>query len=349
MKLITQIPTPLLAWYHAHHRILPWRDPIVPYHTWVSEIMLQQTRVDAVIDYYHRFLTALPTIADLADAPEEQLLKLWEGLGYYNRVRNLQKAARVVVAEHDGVLPADYQMLQTLPGIGKYTAGAIASIAFGIPVPAVDGNVLRVISRVVGSRENISKASTKSAMETELLAVMAQPPAVDQAGDFVQALMELGALICVPNGAPKCATCPLQSFCVAHHENLTDQIPVKDEKKARTLEQKTVLVLQHGDRFALQKRPDKGLLASMWEFPSCAGKLKKAEVLALPYDIQSVRSLGAGKHIFTHIEWKMTGFLLKVDSLDPAFTWVTAEELEKDFALPSAFDSYRQITTQLCD
>lgn len=348
MNTLSRIPVPLLSWYEQNHRILPWRDPIVPYHTWVSEIMLQQTRVDAVIEYYHRFLSVLPTIADLAAADEQLLLKLWEGLGYYNRVRNLQKAAKVVVEQYGGELPADYAALQKLSGIGKYTAGAIASIAFNLPVPAVDGNVLRVISRAIGSFDNISRPQTKARMELELESLMQTPPAVNQTGDFVQALMELGALICVPNGAPKCESCPLNSFCIAARDGLTDQIPVKDEKKARTIVPKTMFVLFDGKCYALNKRADKGLLASLWELPNVDEKLKKSELVQTlqSWNLcpQTIETLGSAKHIFSHIEWKMNGYLIQVTPesavLSP-FTWVTPQQLEAEFALPSAFDAYR--------
>ncbi len=348
MEQLNNVPIPLLRWYQDNHRILPWRDPVVPYHTWVSEIMLQQTRVDAVIAYYHRFLSALPTIADLATAPEQQLLKLWEGLGYYNRVRNLQKAARIMMTEHGGELPCEEHALKKLPGIGDYTTGAICSIAFGLPVPAVDGNVLRVISRIVGSEENISKTATKKKIETALRALMQSPPVVDNTADFVQGLMELGALVCVPNGAPKCEDCPMRSFCVAFQKDLTDKIPVKDEKKARRVVKKTVLLFTDGDRYALRQRPSTGLLAGLWELPGFDETFSKKKLLAHLEEESihpiSVEALGKAKHIFTHIEWRMTGFLIRLSpaQLDTlGYTLATSKEITADFPLPSAFESFR--------
>ena len=200
-----QIVTPLLSWYDKHARVLPWREDTAAYRVWVSEIMLQQTRVEAVKPFFERFIKALPDVQALSEAPEDELLKLWEGLGYYNRVRNMQKAARVIVSEYGGDFPADYEKLLSLPGLGHYTAGAVSSIAFGIPMPAVDGNVLRVLSRVTASYEDVLKQSVKTAMEAEVKKII---PA-DRAGDFNQALIEIGAIVCVPNGKAKCEICPL--------------------------------------------------------------------------------------------------------------------------------------------
>ena len=206
-----KIVEPLLAWYEKNRRKLPWRENVSAYRVWVSEIMLQQTRVEAVKPYFARFIDALPDVSDLADCEEEKLLKLWEGLGYYNRVRNMQKAAKTVMEEYGGQLPDDYEKLLSLKGIGSYTAGAIASIAYGIPVPAVDGNVLRIITRLTQDESDIMKQSVKKRVEQALLEVMPQK----RAGVFNQALMELGATVCVPNGAPLCEACPWKEFCLA--------------------------------------------------------------------------------------------------------------------------------------
>lgn len=346
-QLLDRLPAPLLTWYQQEKRDLPWRDPIIPYHTWLSEIMLQQTRVDAVIEYYYRFLSALPTIADLADAPEEQLLKLWEGLGYYNRVRNLQKAAKIVVSEYGGELPADHKKLQKLPGIGSYTAGAIGAIAFGLPTPAVDGNVLRVATRITGSTDNISKTKTKAKYEALLADIMKKPPVSDCCGDFVQALMELGALICVPNGAPKCELCPAKDFCTAYREDCWDELPVKDEKKPRRIEEKTVLIVRVNDQIALHRRPAKGLLAGLWELPSLPAYQTPDEVRTFceqqGYSVETVEPLGDAKHIFSHIEWKMKGMLVTLSALPEKSSWrfVPIAEIISDYALPSAFDAFR--------
>ncbi|MBC5649240.1 A/G-specific adenine glycosylase [Christensenella tenuis] len=334
------IPGPLLQWYGKNARILPWRDVPTPYRVWISEIMLQQTRVTAVMPYYERFLHALPNPAALASVPDEELMKLWEGLGYYNRARNLKKAAQIIVNEFGGDLPSSFDALLSLPGIGSYTAGAIASIAFGIPVPAVDGNVLRVISRVCASYDNISDAKVKQRMEQELTGVMPR----DCAGDFNQALMELGATVCLPNGGPLCAQCPLAALCKAHLNGLTNAIPVKTAKKKRRIEARTVFVILNKSRVALKKRKDTGLLADLWEFPNTDGALSPAE--AENYLRQNgieplgLAPLAPAKHIFTHVEWHMTGYLATTARQGGQFTWSTRSGLEKEYALPSAFRVY---------
>ena len=222
----------LLNWFYANHRILPFRSDPTPYHVWLSEIMLQQTRVSAALPYYERFLAALPDIPALAACEEEKLHKLWEGLGYYSRVRNLQKAAKIVCEQYGGELPADYDALRALPGIGDYTAGAIASISFGLPVPAVDGNVLRVFSRLYNDDGLITDPKVKRAFTARVMEH--QPPAAP--GDYNQALMELGALVCVPNGAPLCEQCPLAHLCQARAAGTTLSLPRKAAPKARRIE-----------------------------------------------------------------------------------------------------------------
>lgn len=340
------IVEPLLSWYAKNARILPWRSDPTPYHVWLSEIMLQQTRVEAVKEYYLRFLAAVPNIDALAQLPEQQLLKLWEGLGYYNRARNLQKAAKQIVAEYHGELPADYQLLQKLPGIGSYTAGAIGSIAFGLPVPAVDGNVLRVLSRVLARTDNISRPETKANYEAMLLKLLPTIAQKHHTGNFTQALMELGATVCIPNGSPKCLLCPLETVCKANLQKIAEQLPVKDEKKSRSIVCKTVFLLQCEDRIAIQKRPETGLLASLWELPNLDQTLLKKEVFPL---LQSwnllplqIKSMGKAKHIFTHIEWRMTGFSIKISEIpvDSPFLWVTSQQLKERYPLPNAFSKF---------
>ena len=240
----------LLQWYDYNRRILPWRENPKPYYVWISEIMLQQTRVEAVKSYFERFIHALPTIEDLANADEETLLKLWEGLGYYNRVRNMQKTAQILVKEYGGSLPGDYEVLQKLPGIGSYTAGAISSIAFGLAEPAVDGNVLRVMKRISGSFDDITKMSVKRGLEIEIRAILPK----ERAGDYNQALMELGAMICIPNGKPLCEQCPVMHLCRAFQEETQNQIPVKPPKKERRVEPRAVLLLQYKNQYILHKR-----------------------------------------------------------------------------------------------
>lgn len=337
---LKRIPALLLAWYDSCARVLPWREDPAPYRVWVSEIMLQQTRVEAVKPYYERFLSALPTVKALAEVPEEQLLKLWEGLGYYNRVRNLQKGAKEVMERFGGELPASFEALRTLPGIGDYTAGAIASIAFGIAVPAVDGNVLRVYSRLLASGENLGDAKGKSRVEQEIREIIPK----DRAGDFNQSLMELGAMICLPNGAPKCGECPLKGLCLAYEKGLQESLPVKVQKKPRRVEERTVFLLISQGKLALLRRPEQGLLAGMWELPGLPGKLSKAQALeALAgwrIKPKALEKLPAAKHIFTHVEWRMTGWAAEMESPLPGFTWISEEQRRKEYTLPSAFKAY---------
>lgn len=342
--MLNEIVKPLLKWYDENKRDLPWRDKHNAYYTWVSEIMLQQTRVEAVKPYFARFIGELPDVKALAECPEERLLKLWEGLGYYNRVRNMQKAAISVCEEYEGTLPASYEALLGLKGIGSYTAGAIASIAYGISVPAVDGNVLRVISRITESREDIMKQSVRKQMEQELLKIMPK----DRPGDFNQALMELGAVVCVPNGPAKCGECPVSAVCMAHLHGIENELPVKAPKKERTIEERTVLIIQDGMRTAIQKRPSKGLLAGLYEFPNAEGHLSQEEAVKLVKDMEleplRIEPLENAKHIFSHIEWRMIGYRIRVSSFEKpqkqTFLFVDKKQSEKDFAMPSAFGAY---------
>ena len=342
--MLNKIVDPLVDWYRENRRALPWREQKNAYYTWVSEIMLQQTRVEAVKPYFQRFISELPDPATLAACPEEKLLKLWEGLGYYNRVRNMQQAARTVVEEYGGKLPADYRKLLALKGIGNYTAGAIASIAYGIPVPAVDGNVLRVVSRIKESRQDIMKQSVRREIEEELQKIM--PAACP--GDFNQALMELGALVCVPNGEPKCKECPAAFCCGACLHGTTEEIPVKGAKKERKVEERTVLVIQDGRMTAIHRRPAKGLLAGLYELPNIEGKLTREQVLDKVKELELeplfIRELEPAKHIFSHVEWRMTGYLVRVSSLEQKknnrLIFTEKNQVEKQYAIPSAFRAY---------
>lgn len=334
----------LLQWYDYNARILPWRANPKPYYVWVSEIMLQQTRVEAVKGYFERFITALPTIKDLAQCPEEELLKLWEGLGYYNRVRNLQKAAQMVVSEYGGELPADYDSLLKLPGIGSYTAGAIASIAFGIPVPAVDGNVLRVAKRIASSYDDITKESVKKELWNDLVAITP----VDRPGDFNQSLMELGAMICIPNGKPLCEQCPVMHLCQGFKLDTSSELPVKPRKKPRRVEERTILLMEYQGKFGIRKREDKGLLQGLWELPSLDGILKNKEVKQYLEEqqqskVEYITSMDHSKHIFSHIEWHMLGYYVRLKAMDASLssiTWATANEIREKYALPTAFQAY---------
>ena len=347
---IESINQPLLDWFQKGHRTLPWREEPTPYRVWVSEIMLQQTRVEAVKPYFERFLTELPSIRDLAECEEERLLKLWEGLGYYNRVRNMQIAAKTVMEEYDGELPADYEKLLKLKGIGHYTAGAIASIAFGIPVPAVDGNVLRVITRVTLDDTDIMKQSFRTQMEEYLRKAMPQ----DAASAYNQALMELGAMVCVPNGAPDCENCPLEKLCRARQQGTQMEYPVKSKAKKRKQEDKTVLVIQDGNKVILRKRPSKGLLAGMYEFPNLEGHLSEKEVLQYVEELGltpvRIQSLEPAKHIFSHIEWHMNGYVVKVEHLEEESgdkLFFEAEDCLKNYPVPSAFERYKNYIERL--
>ncbi|MBD5517710.1 MAG: A/G-specific adenine glycosylase [Lachnospiraceae bacterium] len=347
---LDRIAEPLLAWYDGGRRILPWREEPTPYHVWLSEIMLQQTRVEAVKPYYDRFLQALPDIESLAAVEEDSLLKLWEGLGYYNRARNLRKAAQILVSEYDGKMPDDFDRIEALPGIGSYTAGAIASIAFGKAHPAVDGNVLRILARLRADDRDILDAKVKRSVEEELRGVMPK----DRPGDFNQALMELGAMICIPNGAPKCESCPWKALCRAKEEGRQTAFPKKTKKKPRVVEERTILVIQDANKVALRKRPEKGLLAGMYEFPSMEGKCEEEQVLAHIRELGlipiRIRKLPAARHVFTHREWHMTGYLVRVDELagmEPGrktqnIIFVDPEETKTNYPIPSAFAAYAE-------
>ncbi|MCC8022391.1 MAG: A/G-specific adenine glycosylase [Clostridiales bacterium] len=333
-----KLPQALIPWYRDNARALPWRADREPYHVWLSEIMLQQTRVEAVRDYYTRFLSALPDIAALAAAPEEQLLKLWEGLGYYNRARNLQKAARVIMEQYHGVFPNTQAEILSLPGIGGYTAGAIASICFGLPTPAVDGNVRRVVSRVTEQYGSIDLPFVKQETADRLAAVY---PGED-CGAFTQSLMELGATVCLPNGAPKCGICPAAAFCLARRGEVADQIPRRQKKKARRVEHMTVFLLRCGGRTAVRKRRDAGLLASLWEFPHVPGHLEAADALstARGWNLipQAIERVAHYRHIFTHVQWEMRCYFLScTEQGESPFTWADEQALESQIALPSAF------------
>ena len=343
MDPLRNLPEVLLPWYHAGHRELPWRRTREPYRIWLSEIMLQQTRVEAVKGYYARFLEALPTVEDLARCDDDALHKLWEGLGYYSRVRNLKKAAQVIVSEYGGEFPGEYEKVLALPGVGEYTAGAVCSIAFGMKTPAVDGNVLRVMSRLQDDDTPIDLPARKRAVTAALAEIYPE-----EAGDFTQALMELGATVCGPNQKPDCAACPCRTFCLAHARGTAEALPVKLPKKTRREEDRTVFILSCGGRYALEKRPSKGLLAGLWQFPNVPGKLETAQALTKveemglkPRDIQ--RQVER-KHIFTHIQWNMRGIYVEVAEPVAGFTWLTAEQINAEAALPTAFRQFWEET-----
>ena len=341
--MLKTIVNPLIEWYENSHRILPWRLKKNPYEIWVSEVMLQQTRVEAVKPYFERFLRALPDVHALAEVPEDELLKLWEGLGYYNRVRNMQKAAKILCEKYGGKLPEDYEELRKLPGIGSYTAGAIASIAYEIPVPAVDGNVLRVLARIRADESDIMKQSVRTRVEKELLEIMPN----GRSGSFNQALMELGATVCLPNGAPLCEACPWKEVCRAQKSGRWRELPVKSKAKARKIEDRTVLVIKAEDKGLLHKRANKGLLAGLYEFPNVEGHLKEEEVITylkkMGLSPIRLKKLEDSRHIFSHIEWHMTGYAVQIDETEQEYQnmlFVDVKETEEQYPIPAAFSRY---------
>ena len=334
--IFAKLPAVLLPWYQKHKRELPWRSTEDPYRIWLSEIMLQQTRVEAVKSYYERFLKKLPTVDALANADDALLHKLWEGLGYYSRVRNLKKAAQEIVSRYNGVFPAKYDEIRNLPGIGPYTAGAICSIAFNQKTPAVDGNVLRVAARLTDDHTVIDTPAFKNAVNDSLQSVYPE-----EAGDFTQALMELGATVCKPNGTPDCHICPCKDICLANAHGTADDLPVRQAKRARKVETYTVLIMQWQGRFALQQRSSNGLLAGLWEFPNIPGKLTAQQIVDelenMGVRLKEIKAVVERKHIFTHIQWDMSGVYLDAVEPNGSFKWLTAEQINTQIALPTAF------------
>lgn len=337
--VLTALPQALLPWYRANRRDLPWRRDRLPYHVWLSEIMLQQTRVEAVKGYYARFLDELPTVESLAKCDDDKLHKLWEGLGYYSRVRNLKKAAIQIMEQHHGQFPRTYEEIRALPGIGDYTAGAICSICFDLPRAAVDGNVLRVVSRLTEDATPIDLPAQKKAITAALEAVY---PA--QCGEFTQALMELGATLCGPNWEPRCDACPCRTFCGGAIHGTACQFPVKLPKKGKRVEEKTVFIVSCDGRFALNKRPESGLLAGLWEFPNVSGKLETEQALQAAQEMglrpREIIRQTERKHIFTHIIWQMRGVYLEVAEESEGFVWLMAEQIDASAALPTAFRQF---------
>ena len=361
-KELQALADPLVEWFRKHKRALPWREDPSAYRVWVSEIMLQQTRVEAVKPYYERFLSELPDVSALASVEEDRLLKLWEGLGYYNRARNLKAAACQIMEQYGGRFPSSYEEIRSLKGIGNYTAGAIGSFVYHIPKPAVDGNVLRVVSRLTADEGDIKTAAVRSKVEELIEEIIPK----DAPGDFNQGLIELGAIVCVPNGEPKCAACPLEALCKAHKEGREMDFPVKKKAKARRIEKRTVFIFRDNEKVAIRKRPQKGLLAGMYEFPNVEGHLRTEEVIGYAQTAGltpvRVKRIGTAKHIFSHVEWHMTGYELLVDELEKTSApnvgqmcvengadgseniFVKIKQLEEEYAMPSAFDKFVEHT-----
>lgn len=335
---------PLVEWFRENRRDLPWRRRMNAYRVWISEIMLQQTRVEAVKPYYERFLKELPDVKALAEVPEERLLKLWEGMGYYNRARNLKAAAVQIMEEFGGRFPDRYEEIRSLKGIGSYTAGAIVSFVYNIPKPAVDGNVFRVVTRLLADPDDITKASTRTKIEALLEEVIPR----DAAGDFNQSLIELGAIVCLPNGEPKCAECPVRHLCRSFAEGTQMEYPVKKKAKERRIEKRTVFLFCDGGAVTIRKRKSTGLLAGMYEFPNVEGHLKRQEAIdyarSLGLAPVRVKKLESAKHIFSHVEWHMTGYEILVDELEKEMKdnviFAGRDELEEKYPMPSAFETY---------
>ncbi len=328
----------LLKWYDTHKRDLPWRKDKNAYHIWISEIMLQQTRVEAVIDYYNRFIQEVPDLQTLANIKEDYLLKLWQGLGYYSRARNLQKTAQLLISQGRTTLPSTYAELLKLYGIGTYTAGAIASIAYQEQVPAVDGNVLRILTRILGAYDDIADPKTKTKYENLLKPYMPEK----ESGNLNQAMMELGATICIPNGVPRCNICPVSSICEAYQKGLLATLPIKTKKQQRKIITKVVFLYMYKNQIAIQKRPDHGLLASLYEFPNidCSMNLDEVKTYLKQENItyENISFIGKYKHIFTHLEWHMDGYLIHLNKkIKDKYVWVSLEQLNRTYSLPTAF------------
>lgn len=337
---------PLLQWYGEHRRHLPWREEVTPYRTWVSEIMLQQTRVAAAAPYFARFMSELPTVQALAEVEQGRLMKLWEGLGYYSRAKNLQRTAQLLMQEWGGELPRSYRDLVALPGIGDYTAGAILSIAYGIAEPAVDGNVLRIVARLTAEEGEITDAAVKR----KVRAAVAQTMSREHPGAYNQALMDLGAMICTPNGEPLCEQCPAREFCIAHAEGRAAELPLRAKKKARRVEEMTVLLLRREGKTALRQRGDEGLLASLWEFPHLQGQLDEEQTAAalhrLGIRVREWEKCFQAKHVFTHVQWQMRCYVLQVEGESPSdWVWMERGELSAH-AVPSAFEKCKREALQ---
>ena len=341
MERLREITEKLLDWYPNHRRDLPWRNSVTPYRVWISEIMLQQTRVEAVRGYFERFTARFPTVQDLATASEEELMKYWEGLGYYSRARNLLKAARVIVREYGGIFPARYEEILSLPGIGTYTAGAISSIAFGLPTPAVDGNVLRVYSRLFADDRDVLSESTKRDV---IFALQGVYPTGNSASILTQSFMELGATVCVPNGEPHCNVCPLAHVCLSKQRGEQSLRPKRKAKNERKVYELGVFLLRAGDKIAVEKRKEKGVLFDQYQFPCSYGEFTVESA------VEHLVSCGAKTlipiyeknetHVFTHVLWNMKAFAFTCDTPFGDFHWVTEEEIQKEIALPSAFRKF---------
>ena len=329
-----EIVSPLLEWYQENKRSLPWRQDKNPYHVWISEIMLQQTRIEAVKGYYQRFMNALPTIADLSRVNDETLLKLWEGLGYYNRAHNLKKAAIKIMKDYQGIFPEKYEDILSLPGIGKYTAGAISSICFHAKEVAIDGNVMRVYDRLQNKDLNVTDEKEKQKVAEILKKILPE-----NSGDFNEGIMELGETICLPNAMPRCSICPLSNLCLAHRHHTELEIPRKIVKKEKQQEKMTVFLMVCDGKIAIHKRTN-GVLKGLWEFPNIEGYIAKKDFPLYISHIIDIRTATTNTHVFTHKVWKMKGYIVRVSQMDQHYLWKSLEEIDENYAIPTAFGPF---------
>lgn len=338
-----KIVNSLLEWYYKNHRTLPWRIDKDPYHIWVSEIMLQQTRIEAVIDYYYRFIKELPTIEDLANCSQDRLLKLWEGLGYYNRARNLQRTARIIVEQYNNQFPNTYQQIIALPGIGEYTASAISSICFSLKEATVDGNVLRVYMRVNNCFDNIDDMKVRKRVRENLTKIMPK-----DSGNFNEALMELGETICIPKGTPKCRKCPIRNYCKAYQEQTYLELPVRQEKKIKKLENYTVFLFISNDKVAIEKRKNTGLLHNMWQFPNTESLLDLSQTRSYLNKVNApffkIEKGISYTHIFTHKKWNIYSYViwLKGENSFNDTIFASLNDLKRVYAIPTAFQPLKK-------
>lgn len=329
----------LLNWYDQTKRVLPWRDCPTPYRVWISEIMLQQTRVEAVIPYFNRFVSELPDVVALSKVDDDYLNKLWEGLGYYSRVRNLKKSAKIIVETFHGEIPNNIEDLESLPGIGNYTSGAILSIAYEQRFTAVDGNVLRVFARLMANRNNIKDPNEKKKVKKLVYSLLP----IKRIGDFNQGLMEIGAKVCLPNGSPLCGICPLQDFCLSYQKKIVSEIPVKQIKKARKLEKKTVLIMSHKSLYAVEQRENKGLLAGLYQFPLLDGHFTLDEIQKQYHHALHIKKIDSAKHIFTHLEWHIEAYAMSFETTIGGYYWVDKNDIEHVYSIPNAFIKYKKM------
>lgn len=328
----------LIHWYYLNKRDLPWRRDKDPYHVWISEIMLQQTRIEAVISYYYRFMEALPDISSLARVDEDWLLKLWEGLGYYNRARNLKKAAIIIMEKYDGKFPTNYEDILSLPGIGEYTASAISSICFSKKEVTVDGNVMRVFTRFWNDNSNISKDSTRKMIRRKLQEIIP-----DDAGSFNEGLMELGEVVCLPNGIPKCSICPLWDSCYSFQNKNYFMFPVKDDLKKKEEVDITVIIPVWNGKTVVRKRKSSGLLHNLYEFPNVEGSLgiKEVKKYGAEYGVVSdIKPSIRYTHVFTHKKWKMRAYIVFLESVSCPNLFSSIATIKEKYALPTAFSPF---------